>query len=199
MRLMGRSGTGVELGLRRAARILVGFLLVFVVLVATVWACLALWYRLPATEPVRALAGALFAVLGLATVVAIFSRFRFHGLVLFVVAFSAVLIWWSTIRPLQVADWAPDVARQVTGTRQGDLLTLTNVRDFEWRSATDFTERWTQRTYDLAKLRTLDLFMSYWAGPEMAHVIMSFGFENDRLPRLVDRGAAAAMADNSRR
>ena len=165
--------------MRRVVRILVGCLLVLVVLVATVWACLALWYRLPATEPVRALAGALFAGLGLVTVVAIFSRLRFRGLVLFVVAFSVVLIWWNTIRPLQVADWAPDVARQVTGTRQGDLLTLTNVRDFEWRSPTDFTERWTQRTYDLGKLRTLDLFMSYWAGPEMAHVIMSFGFEND--------------------
>ena len=165
--------------MHRAARILVGFLLILVVLVATVWACLALWYRLPVPEPFRALAGALFAVLGLAAVVALFSRFRFPGLALFVLAFSMVLIWWGTIKPPQDADWAPDVARQVTGTLQGDLLTLTNVRDFQWRSATDFTERWTQRTYDLAKLRTLDLFMSYWAGPEMAHVIMSFGFEND--------------------
>jgi hypothetical protein len=65
-----------------------------------------LWYRLPATEPVGALAGALFAVLGLVTVVAIFSRLRFRGLVLFVVAFRVVLIWWNTIRPLQAADWA---------------------------------------------------------------------------------------------
>jgi len=166
--------------LRRAGRILIGCLLALIVLAATVWVSFALWYRLPAPEPARALAGVLFAALGLATVVAIFSRRRFHGLAVFALAFGAVLIWWNTIKPLRDADWAPDVARQVTGTRQGELLTLTNVRNFEWRSATDFTERWEERTYDLSKLRTLDLFMSYWAGPEMAHVIMSFGFEDDR-------------------
>src|SRR5947209_4314449 len=28
------------------------------------------------------------------------------------------------------------------------------------------------------KLASLDLFLSYWAGPEMAHLIMSFGFDD---------------------
>ena len=69
---------------------------------------------------------------------------------------------------------APELRQHVMS---GDLLTLTNVRDFEWRSNSDYTERWTTRSYDLATLRTVDLFMSYWAGPEMAHVILSFGFE----------------------
>jgi Domain of unknown function (DUF4105) len=163
--------------LRRAVRIFSAIILAVVVAVATVWTALALWYRLPGPELGRGFAAILFALFGIATVIALFGRLRFRALLLFALAFGAVLIWWSTIMPPADADWAPDVARQVTGTLDGDLLTLTDVRDFEWRSNTDFTERWETRSYELAKLRTLDLFMSYWAGPKMAHVIMSFGFD----------------------
>ncbi len=151
------------------------FRLVFSALVAVVaaWGSLALWYRFPAAEVVRALAGSLFLLIGVAAIFAP-RKLAFVG---FLAAFAAILAWWTTITPKANGDWAPDVARQVTGTIDGNILILTNVRDFDWRSDADFTERWVTRTYDLDKLRTLDLFMSYWAGPEMAHTIMSFGFE----------------------
>ncbi|KQU88647.1 hypothetical protein ASD12_29215 [Mesorhizobium sp. Root102] len=164
--------------MHRIARISRATFLSLAVAILTAWAGLAMWHRLPAAEAGRAVACALFILFGIGTVIALFGRFRFRAFVLFLSAFAAVLVWWSTIKPLGDADWAPDVARQVTGTRDGNLLTLKDVRDFEWRSDTDFTERWTSRTYDLSTVQSVDLFMSYWAGPKMAHVIMSFGFSD---------------------
>ncbi len=149
-----------------------------VVLPLAAWGAAALWFRFPAPEWGRAIAASLFLLIGLGTIASLFRPRRWKALAVFAVAFAALLIWWSTIRPPAGGDWAPDVARQTTGTIDGDMLTLSDVRDFDWRTDEDFTERWSKRSYDLSKLKTLDLFLAYWAGPEMAHVIMSFGFED---------------------
>ena len=163
----------------RIARILSSSVQALLIAIVTAWASLALWYRLPAQELIRGLIASVAILVGVGTIIALYSRFRRPAFACFIAAFGAILIWWVTIRPKDHANWAPDVARQVTGELDGDMLTLTNMRDFEWRSDGNFTERWTTRTYDLNKLRTLDLFVSYWAGPEIAHTIMSFGFEGD--------------------
>ncbi len=160
-----------------AAIILVAAALPCVALVSA-WSALALWFRLPGPEWARGVAAGLFAILGAATAVALFTRRRWPALAAFALAFGALLIWWSTITPPADGDWAPDVARQTTGTVEGDTLTLSDVREFEWKSDDDFTDRWSKHSYDLSKIKTLDLFLAYWAGPEMAHVIMSFGFED---------------------
>ena len=164
---------------RRAAGALLRVLIsALVIAPVSAWSALALWFRFPAPGGLRAAAAVLFALLGLATIVALFFRRGLIGLAVFAVVFAGLLAWWSTIRPPLDGDWAPDVARQTTGGIKGDVLTLSDVRDFDWRTDHDFTEKWSKRSYDLSKLKTLDLFLAYWAGPEMAHVIMSFGFED---------------------
>ncbi|MBB3146636.1 hypothetical protein FHS21_003051 [Phyllobacterium trifolii] len=163
--------------MRLIGRLLVAGVLASIILVATAWAVGALWYHLPVRPSARVATAFLYGVFGLATIVTIFTRLRNWLLLLFLLCFVLLLTWWSTIKPREHADWAPEVARQVTGTRNGDVLTLNNVRDFEWRSKTDFTERWVTRTYDLSQLRTADLFLSQWGNPNIAHVILSFGFK----------------------
>ena len=162
---------------RVAAAITAVVVLLLAVALLSAWSALALWFRFPGPEWARAAAAGLFAILGAATAVALFTRRRWPALAVFALAFGALLVWWSTIKPPTYGDWAPDVARQTTGRSMATFSTLSDVREFEWRSDSDFTERWSKRSYDLSKLKTLDLFLAYWAGPQMAHLIMSFGFE----------------------
>lgn len=99
-----------------------------------------------------------------------------YAMALFWGAALAWNLWWASIEPRSDRPWAADVARQTTGTIVGDTLTLSDVRNFEWRSDDDFDERWEPRTYDLSQLATIDLVASYWMGPAIAHLIVSFGF-----------------------
>lgn len=144
----------------------------------TVWTALAFWYRLPVSPTFRTASAAGFAVFGLMMVLAQFGQRRVMAQAAFVIAFALVYGWWNSITPPADGNWAPDVARQVTGRIDGNNLTLDGVREFEWHSETDAAEVWSTRTYDLSTVQTTDLFMSYWAGPSMAHLILSFGFEN---------------------
>jgi len=150
-------------------------LLVSLLVGPIVWSAAALWYDGPSS---RALAGVLailfaggsFGVLALA-------RAAWRGAVAVALAFGVVLVWWLTIEPRNDRLWQPDVAKLSTAEITGSLLTLHNVRNFEYRSDTDFTPRWETRTYDLTKIQGLDLFISYWGPRAIAHTILSWQFD----------------------
>jgi len=60
----------------------------------------------------------------------------------------------------------------------GDLVTIHGVRNFDYRSESDFTPRWEDRTYDLRKLDSADIIAVYWSGKAVAHIMVSFGFQD---------------------
>ncbi|WP_413991655.1 DUF4105 domain-containing protein [Labrys okinawensis] len=153
-------------------------LALFVALTAF-WGTLALWYRLPFGEIARYSIPALWVVLALVALRGCaFSRWR--QLIPYAVALAALLVWWQTIGPRSDKDWSPDVARQYTSTMEGSTVRVTNVRDFEWRSDTDFTQHWEERSYDLDTITRVDLFTSTWGNPAIAHTMISFGFADGR-------------------
>jgi hypothetical protein len=89
-------------------------------------------------------------------------------------------LWWISIRPSNDRQWAADVAHQAVGVIDGDTLRMRNVRNFDWHTETAFAERWEACTYDLGTLEHMDLFVCRWAGPYMAHLIVSFVFADGR-------------------
>jgi len=144
--------------------------LVSVILAA--WSAGALYFDLPVPVPVRT-ALAISWVIG-AAALGVFGGWR--GRTLAALGFAMIVAWWLTLRPSQQEDWQPQVATLAYSRRDGDRLTVYNIRDFDYRSATDFTPRYDTRTFDLANLRALDLFINYWGSPYMAHPILSFDF-----------------------
>jgi len=136
------------------------------------WGALALHFAGPPSAAVVLPVVWTVATLGILVLVRPLGR----RVAVFAVAAAALLAWWSTIRPSNDRPWQPDVARPPHAQLHGDQLTIHDVRNFGYRSETDFTERWETRTYDLAKLDRLDFFMSYWGSPSIAHTIMSWAF-----------------------
>lgn len=147
--------------------------------IAVAWGVLALWYQVPVDAPaIRAAVAALWAVLASLALVRGWRKRRWGGFFLVTLGFVALLGWWRTIEPSNNRDWADDVAEMTTGTVQGNIVTLSHVRDFDWRSEKHYTPRWEARSYDLDRLRSVDMILSYWMGPAIAHTLVSFGFED---------------------
>ncbi len=91
--------------------------------------------------------------------------------------------WFFSIEPKQDRDWMAEVSERVTYRRDAnnpDLVTLTNVRNFDWRTDKEAAEHWGTRTIDMSKLSGVDVTNSYWMGPLIAHTLVSFRFEDDR-------------------
>lgn len=152
----------------------------FVGVLTAGWGAMALYFQLPGPASVR-LAGA--AVWLVAAAVLLGMSLVAHTpycLSAYLLLFAVLLGWWTDQAPSADRAWADDVAQMTHGEIDGDRVTLHNVRNFEWRGLADYTPRWETRQYDLSQLDTVDVALSYWMGPAIAHTLVSFGFADGR-------------------
>ena len=157
--------------------ILAALLLSLTVALVAAWGVLALWYKTP--RGVRLVCAALWTLLSVACIGALWCGRLGTGAAVFALAHGLLLTWWKSLRPSNHRDWSDDVAQTVGGKIDGSVVTLDKVRDFEWRSNSDYTARWSTRSYDLAQLHSLDMIVSSWARPSIAHMLISFGFSGE--------------------
>ena len=140
------------------------------------WACCAINYSNLSPQALRTALATGFGVLALGWLV--LAKRPLLRVGVFLAAFTAVAAWWTTIPASNDRDWMLDVAVLSSATVEGDLVTIRNVRDFKYRTETDYTVHYYDRTYDLKLLQSVDLISVYWMGDAIAHTMLSFGFSN---------------------
>ena len=154
---------------RRMIRLSGTLVLGVMVLICFLWAIGALWYDG---------LGKIFAITqAIAIPVACFLLKPWRKkIIIFSAWFAIVLLGWLFLRPSNEGDWQPNVARLAHAEVNGDIVTIHNVRDCDYRSTSDYTARWKTRTVRLSQITGIDLFVCTWGSPYMAHPIASFQF-----------------------
>ncbi|MGM8910780.1 Lnb N-terminal periplasmic domain-containing protein [Psychrobacter sp. 1U1] len=181
---------------------LVSFLVILGLLLSALWLLMLIWYQLGAYNPITWVAYAL--VIGLLTSLLLVKTkprlpskvinntfnqsFKQRTIVtwlggLYAAVWLLGLGWFFSIEAKQNRDWMPEVSQRVAYKRDAanpNLITFTNVRNFDWHTDEDATAHWETRTVDMSKLSGVDVINSYWMGPLIAHTLVSFRFEDDR-------------------
>jgi hypothetical protein len=152
-------------------------LLGLLALVSGVWTALLLLYTGPQGNGLNTVLAVTAALISLLTLVSLFvARWRRRILGTHLVMFVLGLTWWGTLVPSNDREWKPDVAKLSHATIDGDHVTVHNIRNFDYRSETDYTPAWYDKRFDLRKLEGMDLVAVYWMGPAIAHIFVSFAF-----------------------
>lgn len=93
--------------------------------------------------------------------------------------YALAIVPWCFKKPSNDRDWSPEYAHTANATVEGDAVTFTNFRNFDYTLDGKVTERWETRTVHLSKLRGIDFFLNYWGSPLIAHPIFSFDFGDE--------------------
>lgn len=162
--------------------ILHGLFTLFVIC-SSIWVCLALWIQQPFGTLLSRVVVALWCLFALSLIGVYISGHLFSrhtDILLYFAVFACSLIWFFSIDARQNREWDPEVAKQLSYERHGNLVTLHNVRNFNWHADGSYEVRWEDRHINLDKITGVSVITSYWMGPQIAHTLMSFDFSDQK-------------------
>lgn len=82
--------------------------------------------------------------------------------------------------PSDDRDWSPDQRVLARATLRGEMVTIDNLRNFSYRTVSDYVPHYEKRTYDLGKLDSVWFMVERFGdAPGIAHTLLSFGFGDE--------------------
>lgn len=153
-------------------------LLIGALALAGAFAAGVIWYHAPAGKVVNAILALAWFAFAVTCVIAYARRNDWRALAALALPFAAILTWFILIAPSNDRVWSPEMAQLLTYTRDGDTITVKNVRNFNWTGPDKADEKWETRTYALSNLKSVDVLSLYWKGPRIAHTYFSFVWAN---------------------
>lgn len=162
---------------------LIHFLFSLTVYIFGIWLIFALWIHKPLGRFFTPCIIAVWIIFSLSIIGIYFSELFFSrkvDIAIFLIGVLLSLLWYFNITPQQNRQWAPEVSRLLSYSQHGNLVTLNNVRNFKWHQDKSYEIHWETRTFDLSQITGVNIITSYWMGPQIAHTLVSFNFENQR-------------------
>ncbi len=100
--------------------------------------------------------------------------------VLFVLRLMIAVRRFKLEQPMNERNWVNDNAQLTRVNIEGNTAHLVNVRDFRWRTTSDYDERWVERTVRIDQVSKIWLILEYFEPekPQIAHTFLSFEFED---------------------
>lgn len=141
-----------------------------------IWAFGFIWFGGP--FPDGSVFNAVTAILWFVALLAVSFRIRDRRWKL-ALTLSLLLIPLASyffMRPSHDRDWKAPYSRNGSAHVDGDLVKIHNFRSFDYDEDGLPIESWSDRSFDLSKLRGMDFIMSYWGSEYMGHPVFSFDF-----------------------
>ena len=139
-------------GVMRRISAAIGLILLALFTIASgAWGALALLYSSPLSETARIVLAAIFGIVASVAAIALaVRRWRWRALAVYLVAVLRCC-WFFSLEPSNDRDWQADVAVLPYATIEGDLVTMHNIRNFDYRSETDYTPAYYDKRFDSAQ------------------------------------------------
>ena len=165
----------------KISRFLISLTLILWLSGITLWSVLAIVFGDSHSSPIQIAIASSVALSGLIAIATqtISTNWRRRLFWIHHIIFLIVVIWWFNIQPSNDRNWQTDLNKLAYARVNGDLVTVHNIRNFSYQSEFDYQPDYYDKTFDLNKLEGVDLIATYWMGPAIAHMFVSFDFGNN--------------------